>query len=264
MAKFEAKRLMSKSSNLAATLVRGAACLLPTIFALGHGVETGMAAAVGLGLADGWSRLWTARSASSFTAESAGLRITSGLASRLVPWSGVRAIQTWRRSNRVAYVVVHYRTEIGINVASCWEQDGSDDMEDFVRASASWVRAALPARHSATLASLGDAAIWGGLARRSVLGIVAALVLGRILGVWQQAYLLGVVAALVSTSVECTRYHVRTRTFNLKGGVWSRAGSTEALGVLPPSLQRWLTSLASVPSLPSTEQAEGAVWVADV
>lgn len=59
----------------------------------------------------------------------------------------VLAIQTWQRINRVGYVAVHYRSAGGPVVATCWEQNGHEEMVAFVRERADAVTRSARCRH---------------------------------------------------------------------------------------------------------------------
>lgn len=244
MHKFEAKRFASRTSGLACLLVGSTSCLLPTVLLLQHDFATGMVAALSFGLAEGWSRLWISRTAGSFTAEAEGLVVASGLARRRIAWADVTAIQTWRRINRVDYVVVHYRSAGSMAVASCWEQNGHDEMVAFVRECAS---AVTPGRESVALAGLRDRAIWAPLFKRFALDVALASILGFALGVGGAGFLLGLAAASVSTLLASSRYAARATSLVLKDGRWWRCGTNgagDALRTLPRSLRFWVGSLA--------------------
>jgi len=244
MHKFEAKRFASRTSGLACLLVRSTSCLLPTVLLLQHDIATAVVVAMSLGVADGWSRLWVSRTADSFTAELDGLVISSGLASRCVAWADVLAIQTWQRINRVDYVAIHYRSADGPAVATCWEQNGHEEMVAFVRECAGAVTSQ---RETVALGAIRDRAIWSALLTRFVLDVVVALTWGFVLGIVGPALLLGTVAASVSTVFASTRYSLRPTTLRLKDGLWwlrGTNGSDRALRTVPRSLRLWVNSLA--------------------
>lgn len=244
MHKFEAKRFASRTSGVACLLVRSTSCLLPTVLLSQHDFATGMVAALSLGLADGWSRLWISRTAGSFAAEVEGLVVSSGLASRRIAWADVMAIQTWQRINRVDYVVVHYRSASGMAVATCWEQNGHDELVAFVRACTG---AVTPGRETIALAGLQDRAIWAPLFKRLALDVAVASILGFVLGVVGPAFTLGLTAASVSTLLASSRYAPRAPSLVLRDGRWWQSGTdgtVHALQTLPRSLRFWLNALA--------------------
>lgn len=119
--------------SIGALAIRAAACLLPVSLLGTQGLGAAVLAASSLGAADGCARSWLARSASSLHAQAEGLRVGTLLESRVIPWSAIRAVQFWPCINRISYLLVHFTTERGVNVASCWDPCDAMERDAFIR-----------------------------------------------------------------------------------------------------------------------------------
>jgi hypothetical protein len=244
MCEFRAKRLLSRVSGLAALPVRLASWVLPSGLVLDGDVGMGLVAAIFLGATDGRVRLWMARTAAGFIARQHQLVISPGVQTVKIPWADVLAIETFEGVNRVDYVVVHYQSPSGLAAASCWEQNGRDDVLAFVRAAAARVNAE-SRRATITLAALRDQGVWRPLLERFIVDVAVASIVGLILGFVGTAALLGVLSASLSAGLAASRYSLQTTRLIWKDGLWWRAkgSETRALRVVPPSLRLWVDAL---------------------
>jgi len=223
-------------------LVRFAMWALPAAV-VEHDLATALVAAAFLGIADGWFRLWASRTSRSLVAEPHGLGISSGLCFRVVPWADLCAIQTWQGLKRTDYVAVHYRNAGGIEVATCWDQNGHDDLLALICACAANVRS--DARQlSITLAGLREPGVYRPLFRRFIQDVAIATLLGHIVGVVGPGFVLGLLAASVSAFVAAIRHPFRTTTLVQKGGLWCpQAIEARPLRTIPRALRLWVRCL---------------------
>lgn len=245
MCEFRAKRLVSRVSGLAALPVRLASWVLPSALVLDGDFGMGLVAAIFLGATDGRVRLWMARTAGGFIARQHQLVISPGIRTMKIPWADVLAVETFEGVNRVDYVLVHFQSSpSGVAAASCWEQNGRDELLEFVRAAAVRVNAS-SRRTTITLAALRDRSVWLPLLRRFLVDVAIASVLGLILGFLGKAALLGVVSASLSAGLAGSRYSFQATRLTWKEGLWwcSTGSKTRVLRVVPPSLRLWVDAL---------------------
>jgi len=245
MCKFAASG-MAWFSGLFCLLVRFAMWGLPAAAVIGHDHVTALVTAAFLGLTDGWFRLWISRTSRSLLAEAQGLAIASGFGVRVVAWTDLLAIQTWRGLKRTDYVAVHYRNGGRIEVASCWDQNGHDELLALVCACAAHVRS--NARHlSITLAGLREPGVYLPLLRRFTQDAVIATVVGCIIGVMGSVFALGLLSASLSTLVVAIRHPLRATTLVQRGGLWCSQGvEPSPLRPLPSALRLWVRCLDEV------------------
>lgn len=239
MSAFAARTPGALLGNFVNWLLRGVTCSLPTLLWAQRWPLEAAAAALFLGLLDGWSRLRLARTARAFVAEPEGLVISSGLDSIRVAWSDVLAVEVWHRMNRVDYAAVHYRTPAGNVVATCWDQDHREELLGFVRRCAALANAGNPPRRIVRV-HLGDRAAYVTLLRRLSLDVAMALTLGMLGGVASHALWLGATAGLVSASLAATPY-LQPAELVLHDGIWWQRtkGTLKPLRAVPGSLRFW-------------------------
>jgi hypothetical protein len=235
---------MAWSSGPFCLLARFAIWLLPAAALIEYELAAALVAATFFGLADGWFRLWISRTSRSLLAEPHGLTIASGLGDRVVFWADLSAIQTWRGLKRVDYLAVHYRNAGRIEVATCWDQNGHDELVAFVRACAAQVCADTP-QSSITLAGLSDPGVYLPLFQRFIEDVAVAAVVGWAIGAVSPAFLLGLFAASLSAGVAAIRHPFRTTTLVQQDGLWCSQGlAARPLCTIPRALRLWVESLA--------------------
>jgi hypothetical protein len=237
MHKFETRGIALLTAP-ADMLTRLLMCVLPAIAFTNGGLAMRAALALFLGLTDGWSRWWGSCTSLSFAAKPEGLTIASTFRVRVVPWENVAAIQTWHHFNQLDYAAIHYRHAGRIEVASCCDQYGEDDLRDFVRACAESVSQP----PSITLAGLCERRVALPLFRRFAVDVALASVVGLALGVAFPAFLLSLLAASTSTLFAALRYRLRTTTLLLKDGLW--CCEARPLRTVPRALRLWVRCLS--------------------
>ena len=215
MCTFAARRI-AWSSGPVCLLVRFARWVLPAACLMERHHASALGAALFLGLVDGGFRLLLSRTSRSFRAELAGLIITSGFSTRVVPWPTLLAIQTWQTYKREDYVAVHYRSAQGVEVATCWEQDCYDELLAFVRASAARVRSS-SGELRITTAGWRERGVWLPLVRHFAQDLAIAALIGFAIGFFHQTLLLGLLAAALSAGVAAGRTRLSSSTLVLRG-----------------------------------------------
>jgi hypothetical protein len=241
MCEFAAKRLVARSSWLFEWVVRCASWVVPLGVLIDRDLWAALSAALFLGIADGYVRLMTSRTARSLVAESEGLLISSAFQTSRIPWPQVLAVQTWSRPGGVEHVAVHYRSAAGGGVATCWEQHEHAELVDFIKACGARVNSESE-RQVITVLGLHERAVWAPLARRALLDVGVAACFALVLG---PALLLGVITAGVSAVIACSRYPLWTTRFFLKDGLWCRETKrgVKRLSTVPRRLRMWVDAL---------------------
>jgi hypothetical protein len=259
MTAFAARTPGALLGNFVNWLLRGVTYSVPTLLWGQQWPLDAVAAALFLGLLDGWSRLRLARTARAFVAETDGLIISSGFESIRVAWANLLAVEVWHRMNRLDYAAVHYRTPAGNVVATCWEQDRREELLRFVRSCAAFANAADPHRRIVRV-HLGDRAVYLAFLQRLSLDVTVALTLGMLGGIASHALWLGATAGLVSASLAATPYLHRAELVLHDGIWWQRTkGTLEPLRAVPGSLCLWAGCLGEQGDAVARPVATGGV-----
>src|SRR6478735_6247739 len=200
--------------------------------------------ALWLGTIDGLTRWFGSCTCRALVATSEGLRVNSWVGARVVPWSNVLAIRNWRHLNGFDFVAVYYRRAGRLEIATCLDQDGEDELRAFVRACADFVVRDSPRFHI-TLAGLCDECVYLPLFRRFTQDVGIATLMGCVWGIASAAFALGLLSALQSAFVVATRHPFRTTTLEQRAGLWSSPGpDARPLRVVPRPLRLWVRGLA--------------------
>jgi len=246
MRKFPNKLSLATFVDFQLLVVRVASWLLPLRELLEGNSESNGFPPVVTGIMVGFSRLRGSRSARSLVAANDGLTIYSGLQKIEIAWDDVLGVETWRRMNRVDHVAIHYRLAGERAIATCWDQNGREDLAAFVKACGAAVSAFGP-RTTIELAGLGDRGVWLPLLRRFAVDVAVPLGLAAVAGLARRELPVALIVSSVSMFMACGQYRWRTARFASKDGLWWRVTDEglKRIQTIPPSLRLWVDALAS-------------------
>lgn len=242
MCEFSSKRIASRSSSLACSLVRVATWVVPLLALIQQDLTAGLSIALLLGFADGSARARFSRSVRSMVATREGLVISAGLSVSRVPWANVLGVQTWRAPGDVDHVAVHYRGPRGGAIARCWEQFAHDDLLAFIAACAAHVSHPRP-RSTITLLGPRERSVWSPIVQRIAEDLSIAACLALLL---RPVLLLGITATLTSALIACLNGPLHPLRYVLKEGRWWRETKRgpRPITVIPAPLRLWVDSLS--------------------
>jgi hypothetical protein len=244
MSEFAARHPAAQFSPFYALVLRAGSWLFP-LTTLHHDVSgAAVCGALLMGIVYGRSRLMTSRTARSLVATRDRLTISRALGAERVDWSSVLAIESWQRMNRVKYVAVHYRSAGRTQVATCWDQDADEDLQEFLHQCAAAVSSNAP-RDAITVAGLLDRGVWLPVVRRFVIDVAVTASAGFAFGLARRALAFGLITASVAALLEVSRCPLTTMQLVSSEGLWWRSTQRglRRLRLIPRSLRLWVRAL---------------------
>lgn len=245
MAKYPARLLMGTASAVGEVLARALAWTLPLVYLLNGNAPLALFAAQCFGVAAGFMRWRGFRNVRSILATSEGVTIFSGLSETRIAWVDVLALETRRRVSRCDFLAVHYRDGGVFRIASCFDQDGHEDLKAFLKACGSFMRTQ-PRRLTMTVAGLEERGVWLPLLRRFAVDVSVPSSVAVVFGLFRQAFPLALLAATLSALLAAFEFSLRTARFVSNDGLWYRETrrGQRRLHAIPPRLWPWFNLLA--------------------